>query len=104
MGRTDGNGIALQNHPDAGGDQFPRLGDGKFRLDSGATMGRTRKISLKTHEHEWLGMDRGVIGTFQKGNREVVRIKGDYEMCVICMAGRFIPEDKSLQIVECIKI
>lgn len=54
------------------------------------------------HVHDFKLEDEGVLGIYQKGNREKYYAIGDYERCT-CKKGRFVPWLKELRTVECEK-
>lgn len=53
--------------------------------------------------HAWNTVDRQVVATWQKGQREYYSAFGDYEECKECPAGRFVPYKGDLSIVPCKK-
>lgn len=55
------------------------------------------------HVHHWITVDRDIVAERQKGAREVLCFRGDYQECE-CGAGRFVPKDKRLSTVGCEKV
>lgn len=60
-------------------------------------------LQKRKHLHTFAVIDKQVIAEFQKGAREKKGIKGDYEACIVCGKGRFVPANSKLRIVECEK-
>ena len=56
------------------------------------------------HVHHFSTRDVGVFAEYQKGPRDPVFFKGNFEQCDGCPLGRFVPEGRDLGIVECEKI
>lgn len=44
------------------------------------------------------------MAEYQKGNREMVFVKGEFQQCQWCLLGQFVPNNPELNIVECIRL
>lgn len=53
------------------------------------------------HIHRYIDKNKDVVATYQKGNRETILVKGDFQKCSVCKKGRFVPKSKELFPVEC---
>ena len=53
--------------------------------------------------HVWKTVSKRIVAEFQKGKRGKFRTIGDFEVCNLCMEGRFVPANKELRIVACTK-
>lgn len=59
---------------------------------------------MKECAHYWTTTDCNIVAEYQKGVREKYLAHGDYQECSHCPEGRFVPHDRTLQIVFCEKI
>jgi len=55
---------------------------------------------MRMHVHEFILLHSDIVGEYQKGTREVVRLRGDYEECS-CGEGQFVPFHSDASIVPC---